>query len=257
MRKLKRTEHKVDFVVAGAQKSGTRALGRFLSQHPDITLVHGPHTEPHFFDRKKFFRDVPDYDLYHSWIATEDREKTTGDITPIYLYWKPAIPRIYAYNPKMKFIVLLRNPVNRVYSQWVMQNERGKEPYGFSAALLMEPFRWMRYGQHWHFSYLQRSFYSKQIKRLYAYFPNEQCLILKTEELRLKHHATMRKIYEFLGVSSDETTEPEIINSRDYEPMPPAVRRALSLLYDHEMRSLEKLLEWDCQDWRAGMGYID
>ncbi len=125
----------VDFVVAGAQKCGTRALGHFLSQNLEIGLSLENRIEPHFFDwiLKKV---VPDnatkiYNYYHGMFSPRALSLVTGDITPNYLYCTEALARIRAYNPAMKVIVLLRNPIDRAYSQWVMQVEMGKEIRAF------------------------------------------------------------------------------------------------------------------------------
>src|SRR5712691_7478177 len=91
---------RLDFIVAGAQKSGTTALHYFLSKHPDIALPDKQ--EMHFFDDEKIFSQPVDYELLHRHFQPSARSMTTGECTPSYIYWKPAIERIWSYNPEIK-----------------------------------------------------------------------------------------------------------------------------------------------------------
>ena len=85
--------HKVkrlDFIVPGAQKSGTTALHYFLRKHPQIALPD--RQEMHFFDDEEIFSRPPvDYELLHRHFPRLGRGLTPGEITPSYLYWKPAL----------------------------------------------------------------------------------------------------------------------------------------------------------------------
>ncbi|HTD01499.1 MAG TPA: hypothetical protein VK637_05095, partial [Chthoniobacterales bacterium] len=94
--------HKVErlnFIVAGAQKSGTTALRYFLKQHSQIVLPD--RQELHFFDDEEIFSGPVDYELLHrhigrvqSWLLPVRLGPIAGDVTPSYLYWKPAMERI-------------------------------------------------------------------------------------------------------------------------------------------------------------------
>lgn len=237
---------KIDFIIVGAQKSGTRALRHFLEQHPDIEFSEGP--EPHFFDAPDFPAD-PDYAQYHSQFPQIGGNCTVGEVTPSYIFWGPALNRIRAYHPGVKLIAVLRNPVERAYSQWAMQITRGDECRPFEVALLCEPFRRLRHGQTLAYTYLERGFYSRQLQRMFRLFPHDQCLVLRTDDLRGNHAQTLRLVCRFLGVASEHTPTPETIHSRTYRPMRRLTRWALTALYRREVRRLERLLGWDCSDW--------
>src|SRR5256886_13492270 len=114
---------RVDFVIGGTQKGGTSALDSFLRQHPQICM---PETkkELHFFDREE---DDRDYKKYHANFKPNPQQRVTGEASPIYMYWETAPYRIWKYNPKMKWILALRNPVERAFSAWNMGTKRGKE----------------------------------------------------------------------------------------------------------------------------------
>src|SRR5438132_9795771 len=101
---------KLDFIMAGAQKSGTTALHYYLQKHPQITL--GDQQEMHFFDNDELFAGAVDYELLHRHfpVVTRStrlrhaaaRRAIAGECTPSYLYHKPAMERIWNYNPQIK-----------------------------------------------------------------------------------------------------------------------------------------------------------
>src|ERR1700724_1573869 len=117
-RTKQRKNDRLDFTIAGAQKSGTTALHHFLSKHPDISM--GDQQEMHFFDNEEIFAGPIDYEVLHQHYPPDGGstdlgkapagQAVAGDCTPIYLYWKPAMERIWKYNPQIKLIILLRNP---------------------------------------------------------------------------------------------------------------------------------------------------
>lgn len=239
---------KVDFVVAGAQKSGTQALGHFLKAHPGIGLAD--RVESHYFDRAIRRDDSGDYAGYHAMFSQDALEKCTGDITPVYLFQAECPALMHAYNPDFKIIVILRHPGERAYSQWAMEVERGDLANGFLREILMEPLHFLRHGQHPVHSLVARGFYSRQLERLFATFPREQVLVLRNDDLSADHGGTMRRIYRFLGVEEIAPPEPERIHSRQYRPMPRLARWLLRLVYAGELRRLETLLGWDLRAWR-------
>ncbi|PYL86919.1 MAG: sulfotransferase, partial [Verrucomicrobia bacterium] len=108
----KRRVQKLDFLVAGAQKSGTTALNYYLKRHPRIALP--VKKELHFFDNDELFAGGNVlYEPLYEMFRPARPGSIAGENTPIYLYWRPALPRIRDYNPAMKFIIILRNPIER------------------------------------------------------------------------------------------------------------------------------------------------
>src|SRR5437773_10824825 len=129
----KRRVEKLDFLVLGAQKSGTTALNYYLRRHPRIALP--VKKELHFFDNDELFAGGNVlYEPLYEMFRPARPGSIAGENTPIYLYWRPALPRIRNYNPEMKFIVILRNPIERAFSQWNMQRSRGNELFDFIEA---------------------------------------------------------------------------------------------------------------------------
>ena len=87
----------------------------------------------------------------------------------------------------MRLIVMLRNPIERAYSHWAMEHRRGNDPLPFASALEQEEARCRGALplQHRVFSYVDRGFYSAQLRRLWRFFGRDQVLVLRQEELRL------------------------------------------------------------------------
>lgn len=242
---------RVTFLIAGTQKGGTTALAQFLAQHPQIFISR--RKELHFFDTDKYFRtSTPDYAWYHQHFEGSEGYRAVGEATPIYMYWPAAAPRIKAYNPAMKLIMLLRNPAERAYSDYIMERRRGFEYWPFRWAVRFERVRSMLSPPTWRrlHLYTSRGFYSQQIKRLLQFFPREQMLFLKTEELREEHERTLQRVCAFLGIDPFPACKQEIVFSHEYDPMPPADWALLQRIFARELDELERLLGWDCSAWR-------
>jgi hypothetical protein len=161
----------IDFIICGTQKGGTSALDAYLREHPEICMAD--HKEVHFFDNEdNFSRSKPDYSKYHSHFSPKTTHNIVGEATPIYMYWNDAPRRIWEYNPNVKLIVLLRNPIERAYSHWNMERQRNVENLSFWDAIQNEKERCRETLplQHRLYSYVDRGFYLGQIRRLWAFF---------------------------------------------------------------------------------------
>jgi hypothetical protein len=244
---------RVGFVVGGVMKGGTTALSAFLDGHPEVRIATGK--EAHFFDTDEFFPGCrrPDYDRYHAQFAPGPDTRLLGDATPMYIYWDPVPARVATYNPAMKWILLLRHPAERAYSHWNMLHQGGEEPLSFAEALAREPERLATLPNRGRpFSYLDRGYYARQLRRLFAVVPRRQMLVLRSEELRRDHHATLRRVFEFLGVDRGVRIEPVTVHARPYEePLSADLRRTLTAHFADDLRDLERLLGWDLSDWLA------
>ena len=131
------TQKKIDFLIVGAQKAGTSALDMYLRKHPEIEMAR-PQKEVHFFDDEKYFKkNKVNYEVYHEYF-TNDNSKIKGESTPVYMYWSLAMKRIYEYNPQIKIIAVLRNPIERAFSHWNKEKYRKRETADFSTAIIVQ-----------------------------------------------------------------------------------------------------------------------
>jgi len=243
-------DFKVNFVVAGTQKGGTTALDSYLRRHKCISMALKK--EVHYFDNDLNFSGKPDYSIYHTYFWPGDIKKLHGESTPIYMYWHDAPARMCQYNPELKIIIVLRNPVDRAFSHWNMERGRGREKLSFWDAILKEqercrgalPF------QHRVFSYIDRGFYTEQLKRIWNFFPRNQTLILRNEDLNKSLQDTLRHVSGFLGIDDFGDIEAETVHARPYvSKMTVQERDQLNRIFYCEIKELEKILGWDCSGW--------
>ena len=130
---------KVDFLIVGAQKSGTSALDEYLRGHSEIQMAK--RKEAHFFDVENNFVSRVDYSKYHALFEDDCGRTRKGEATPIYMYWYEAPKRIWEYNPNMKLMAVLRNPIDRAFSHWNMERDKNTDNLPFSEAIRTEAMR--------------------------------------------------------------------------------------------------------------------
>src|SRR5215467_2933897 len=190
---------RLDFILAGAQKSGTTALHYFLNKHPNINM--GNQQEIHFFDDDAMFVSGANYEQLHKHYPLLAPSTIAGDCTPSYIYYEPVAERIWKYNPKIKLLIILRNPVERAFAHWNMQRFKGREPLDFFDAVREEQTRiaGAPATEARRFAYVDRGFYARQLERLFNFFPPEQVKAVKFEDFKAKQRETVRSILSFLG----------------------------------------------------------
>lgn len=248
-------ERKVEFLVAGVQKGGTSALFEYLRAMPGLQLPDVK--EAHFFDDEQGVDwRHPDYDAYHRLFRDDGRR--WGEATPIYLYWPRSLERIAAYNPAMRLILLFRDPVERAWSHWKMEISKRKETRDFQWCI-REGRERVRTGDpaapghHRVFSYVERGFYGMQVARLLTLFPREQCLFLRSEDLRDRPADTLTAICSFLDQPPPAAVAAKIVHAAregDYRSaLEPADIELLSELYSVDLSQFSDLTGIDARRW--------
>jgi hypothetical protein len=206
--------------------------------------------ELHFFDREEENRD---YKKYHrNFKPKKKQHQVIGEASPIYMYWETAPYRIWKYNPKMKWILALRNPVERAFSAWNMESKRDHEKLPFAEAIEKEPERCRTAlpVQHRVYSYIDRGFYAHQVRRLFNIFGKENCLVLLNEELRNDHQQTLRRVFEFLGVDPSFVPPEASVFKQEYsDKIDNEMRGRLIDIFQFDIKELEKLLGRDLSSW--------
>lgn len=199
---------RIAFIIGGVQKGGTTALASYLAAHPGVELPAGK--EAHVFDD-------PAYD--DGWTAAEvdarfaahwsepPAGRVCGDATPITMAHARLVQRAARYNPAMRWIVLLRDPVERAVSHYHMIRGWGAEPHSLFRAILAEPFRLRRDADAWapgsparYWSYVARGRYARQLDHLFRHFSREQVLLLRSRDLAARPAETMALVLAFLGL---------------------------------------------------------
>ena len=248
---------RIDFVIAGAQKSGTTALHAFLSDHPQISMPE--RKEMHFFNRSAWadfslpvWRDRQRALYHRNFPNFPDNRWIYGEATPHYMTWCVALDRIQSYNPNTRIIVILRHPVERAYSHWNMEVQRGLVASQFEDAIEYEltkaasndgPLDKVH-------SFIQRGFYTAQVESIWQRFGKAQTLVLKHRSLLQNHTETMAQVHAFLGVDNRDVPA-QTVHGRAYsDTMNDTTRERLLNLYAKDVQQIEGLLGWDCSDWK-------
>jgi len=204
------------FIIAGAAKSGTTSLSRYLGEHPQIYL---PEPELNYF---AFAEKTPDYTVVHSKLLDSFEKyqsfyrfplgkipKITGEKSVSYLYhpWvKHVIHNIKNLHPgseNLKIIIILRHPVDRMYSQYLF-NTRNNEELPFEVALKA----WEnREAQNWvpAYDYIGASYYADAVEAYINHF--RQVKVFLFEDLKLRPKELLEEIYQFLEVDPDFVPE--------------------------------------------------
>ena len=202
-----------NFLIIGAAKAGTTALHEYLQQHPQIYMT--PTKETNFFafagedlnfqgPKDEALKDfsITDLDTYQAEFAEVTNEKAIGEACPSYLYYPQAASRIKHYLPDVRLIVILRNPVDRAYANFLHTVRDDREPYrNFALALQEEPNR-IDNNWEWFWHYIQVGFYGKQLKHYYETFAPSQIKIYLYEDLKENAIALLQDIFCWLEVEN-------------------------------------------------------
>lgn len=204
-----------DFIIVGAQKSGTSSLYHYLGQHPSLFSSYGK--EVHFFDgglraRIDNYRKGPSW--YRAHFPTRKQLPPGGktfEATPLYLF-NPLVPeRMSRLVPDAKLIILMRNPVERAISHFFHEKRKGREPLRILEALQSEEERLAPAMARRDFmdpsfirhSYKLRGVYHEQIARYLEWYPRENMLFLCSEEFFADPQRVLRRVFRFLDVDEE------------------------------------------------------
>ena len=175
---------KLDFIGLGAQKAGTSWIHACLYEHPHICMPASK--EIHFFS--KYYAEGMRW--YEAHFQACGCERVIGEFSPTYLYSPEAPKRMYEYNPQLKLIVCLREPVARTVSayRYAIQTRRLSSTVRFADVIREHP------------AYIEHSLYTAQLERYLQYFSRDQILITLYEDIALDAYRFMQEIYRFLEV---------------------------------------------------------
>jgi hypothetical protein len=181
-----------NFLILGAQKCGTTTLATALRDHPGIFIPVAK--EAHYFDRS----EAP-VEAYRAFFSDWSGERRIGEATPEYVYWPHAAERIKGALPDARFVVLVRNPIDRAYSAFWHGVRIGIIRTDFAQALADEP-RYLARGK-WGFrSLVDRGKYLRQLQRYERFAGRERLHVELSEDLYADPFATLDRVGSFLGV---------------------------------------------------------
>jgi len=250
-----------NFIIVGAVRCGTTSLYYNICEHSCVLAA--AYDEIGFFDSN--------YELginwYKSMFPTKFKRKKielktgiciTGEDTPFYFWDKKSIERIKKEIPKIKLIILLRNPIDRAYSNYHLGVRLGSESLSFEDSIKkeielleknndiesdgIEKFLRPR-------SYIAKGLYHNQIKNWFKIFSKDQILVLSTENLAKKPHQTLEQIFNFLDLPNEQIKNLQNRKVGNYQKMNEDTRQFLRKLFkphnEKLFKFLEKKFEWD------------
>lgn len=213
------------FLIIGAAKGGTTSLAHYLRQHPSIFVAR--EKECHHFltdgtapvftgpgDAAEFAPLlIPDRERYLQCFAKARPDQARGEASVYYLYRPDSLTRALEFNPEMKFVAVLRDPVQRAFSAWshMMRDEREPEP-SFRAAFGLEAER-MAAGWSYGFAYDSVGRYGDQVAAAQAVIPSGQLHVTLSEDLVADPDRALGEIFDFLGVPAASVDAGLVMNA--------------------------------------------
>lgn len=233
-----------DFMIIGSAKCGTTSLYDYLVRHPRISPA--AEKEIHFFDWF-YHRGLGWYLGRFPGLALET---LTGEATPSYIDHPLAARRLSSVYPRIKQILLLRNPVDRTISDYHHQVRNGVEHRPLEEALRAEMKALERLdaediieGRYYNaLGYVSSSLYEVHLKRWFRFFSREQLLILRSEDLFLDPSKTVRQCFDFLGLPDYPLDKYNVLAKGEYALPDISLRKFLKDYFRPYNQRLEALL---------------
>jgi hypothetical protein len=227
---------KPNFFIVGAAKAGTTSLYHYLKSRSEVYM--SPIKEPHYFSKdirsksfnkeyrkstniniKNYFKKEKLEHEHIAFIENEDdylklfreakTEKLLGEISNGYLYSEVAAKEIYNFNKEAKIIIILRNPIDRAFSHWLM-DLRGQDVCrrSFIEAIEEDQSVVEKWWGKSHL-YVELGLYYDQIMRYKTIFPEEQLLILLYDDMLENQNRFYQQICQFIKIPfySDNSTK--------------------------------------------------
>jgi len=208
-----------NFFIVGAAKAGTTSLYRYLEQHPQVYMPSLK--EPNYFSRlgerngpQRFVAAVNDQDTYLALFEGAAGYPAVGEASASYLGLEETADAIREQIPDARIIILLRDPIERAHSHYLMAVRSGLQRLPFHEVILKEredPN--VGWGANWH-RYLM--LYYPGVKRYLDVFGPERVLVLLTEDLKRDPRVMIGEVAEFLGLDTGPVAEIDF--AEDYNP---------------------------------------
>lgn len=251
-----------NFIIIGSMKSGTTSLYYNICQHPCV--LKAAYDEIGFFDSNyhlglNWYRSMFPTKKKMREVEIKEGVSITGEDTPFY-FWNPlSAKRILELLPNIKLISILRNPIDRAYSEYqdlaitdtnfpsfeeMIEGEIETRTYD-ELVITEENFETFNQKK----SYLLKGIYVDQLKIWNSLFAKKQILTISSEDLKLNPQETLKTIFEFLKLSNYKIETPQYKKQKKYVAMNPETREKLIEFYKPHNERLFKFIgkkfDWD------------
>ena len=232
-----------DFLVIGAPKAGTTALHAALAQHPQV-FTSTP-KEPKYWlcddAPPPAWRGPGDAHSQQEWIWRRDEyerlfaaaqpHQVRGESTPFYLWSRGAHRRLADSLPDVRLITVVRDPIDRAYSNWMHLWSDGLEPEAVFVRAFGRQDERVTAGWAPFWRYRELGLYGEQLEHLFKHVDRERVLVLRYRDVIDEPVATVDRACRFLGIEEGHVDTIPRDNSRTFvEPgwrptlLGPAVR---------------------------------
>ncbi|MGN6616906.1 MAG: sulfotransferase family protein [Ilyomonas sp.] len=207
-------DKKPNFFIVGAPKAGTTSLYHYLEQHPEIYM--SPIKETNYFSRPEINSSGLFYKKKNEWTIDQyaeqfeglTTEKAIGEASVSYLFY-PNVPyKIKQFNPDAKIIIMLRNPIDRGFSHYLMDRRVGFTNLSYEDIVYRKEFE-KNNTRFFYQQYVELGMYYSQIKRYLDIFSPEKVKILYFEDVIKDIEMVVKEVYKFLGVDDKFMAETE------------------------------------------------
>lgn len=235
-----------NFMIIGFMKCATTSLYEYMVQHPQILPTS--YKELMFFNNDRFFQMGIDWYLANFPLISSDSGCITGEASTLYVHYSKVAQRVKDFFPKIKLIVMLRNPVDRAISHYFFNKKLGHnldKDMEDSINLGIKKIRKMKNISKQideKVDFISSGIYIYFLEKWMSIFPKEQFLILKTEDLAQDPSATLGKVFHFLDLPDYENKIYPKKNSGSYQPINDNLRQKLFEFYEPYNQKLEKYL---------------
>lgn len=192
-------------MIAGAQKAGTTSLKNYLGQHPQLQ-THLQKEFAFFVDDSAYTEGyIPAKRKYFS--VAKDKALLVAKSAGLYIS-ETAVKRMHEHNPDCKLIIILRNPVERTYSSYLMERNYGaiNEPFEIINDIIHKPDP-----NDWRYEFfIGMSLYHKKLEMIYRYFPKEQVKLIRFEDLTNDPQEVCRTVFQWIGVDNSFTPDTSV-----------------------------------------------
>ena len=227
---------KVGIFIVGAPKAGTTSLHYYLNEHPEILMSSVK--EPDFFSDKEIVDQGLYYGTtrintsqkYHNLFQEKKDAKIFGESSVSYLFYPEVPKRIKEYNTDAKIIIMLRNPVDRAFSHYLMD---------FRLGLLSDEFEDVfnkKEGLKFQQYFLLGNYYS-QVKRYYDEFSKENVHIIWYSDFKKDAEKEIQKVFKFIGIDLDYKVNFETVHNSFSMPKNKIIRKIYSVIWLRKLLS--------------------
>lgn len=229
-----------NFLLIGAQKSGTTSLFHYLTEHPNVAVNPRQRKEIYFFNK--------DYDrgrdFYRQYFPLNHVTGLVGEGSTVYLHSAHVPERAASLLPSVKLLAVLREPAARAVSHYYHHVKRGRETRSIQEAFrpdLIE--RWLNGNLEdgLSFRYLNNGNYVIHLKRWLEHFPSDQLLVLKAEDLFAEPQRVYDQVCSFLGLSDFELAHAKVLNRGESRQDDLEVLQSLYASYSDSVQELKDL----------------